>query len=122
MSRGISISYRNGVGGEDRSVAVPNPYDVLGGERSSRMFWSIPRLKEIGIARLSRLGVSGPVIFFGWEDMTELRREIRLLDDNLASIEFDRTTKAAWLSHLIFCYHLLMETAPVESIPMFSIG
>jgi hypothetical protein len=122
MSRGISISYREEHTGRDVDVQVDLSRDVLGGQRSSMSFWGLPRLRELGITRLSELGVTDPVIFWGWDGLAELRRELRLLDDNLASVDFDLATKALWLGNLIHCYHLLAETAPPGSTPVFSIG
>ena len=122
MSRSISIYYRDGASGADTSIEVRSPYDLLGTQRSSMAFWSIPRIKEVGIERLAELGVSDPAIFHGWDDMTVLKREIALLDQHLASIDFDAETKCAWLSHLMYCYHLLVETAPEASTPVCMIG
>jgi hypothetical protein len=68
------------------------------------------------------LGVSDPVFFYGWKDLELLRREINLLDANLASIDFPPEAKASWLCNLIYCYHVLTETAPKESEPWFIIG
>ena len=85
-------------------------------------FWSLPRIGEIGIVRLAQLGVTDPVMFFGWEDLALLRREITLLDTSLASIDFPLETKASWLCNLIYCYHALAEAAPKESTPVFVIG
>ena len=76
----------------------------------------------MGITRLAELGVTDPVIFWGWDDLAKLRQELRLLDDQLASIEFDLATKALWLGNLIHCDHLLAETAPLDSTPIFVIG
>jgi hypothetical protein len=85
-------------------------------------FWSIPKLKEIGITRLTDLGVCDPVCFIGWDMMEHLGREIMLLHQHLKSIEFQAEVKAEWLSHLVFCYHLLLQTAPKQSIPVYEIG
>jgi hypothetical protein len=122
MSRSSSISYREEHTGRDVTVDVKLSRDILGDQMSSMLFWGLPRLQEIGITRLSVLGVEDPVIFWGWDGLAELRREIRLLDDHLASIEFPSETKAEWLSNLIYCYHLLVETAPRGSTPVFIIG
>jgi hypothetical protein len=121
MSRQISISYR-GESGADTSIEVQAPFYLLGTQRNSKAFWSIPRVKEIGIDRLAELGVADPVGFYGWEEMPLLDREITLLRQHLASIDFHVATKAAWLSHLVYCYHLLVETAPKASMPVFDIG
>jgi hypothetical protein len=120
MSRSIYISYEESDG--SHAIEVPPPRDLLGTQRSSMAFWGLPRLREIGITRLADLGVMDPVVFCGWDGLAELRREIRFLDDNLASIEFRPEVKAEWLSNLIYCYHLVAETAPPGSTPIFSIG
>lgn len=122
MSRSISIFYTDRLTGRDTDIEVDFSRDLLGGQRSSMAFWAIPRLREIGITRLSELGVTDPVYFFDWDGMAELRREIRLLDDHLAEIDFHPETQAAWLCNLLYCYHRLVGTAPRESIPVFSIG
>ena len=88
----------------------------------SLKFWSIPRLKEVGIEHLTILGEADPVDFWGWEDMALLGREIELLAKHLESIDFHNETKAAWLSHLTFCYHLLVASTPRECKPKFGIG
>lgn len=122
MSRSIAISCREPNTGIDLSIEVRSPYDLFGTQEPSMRFWSLPRITEIGIERLARLGVSDPVIFFGWEEMPILEREIELLRRNLASIDFPVEAKARWLSHLTYCYHLLVETAPKDSTPCLSIG
>ena len=85
-------------------------------------FWSLPRLQEIGITQLTELGVADPVSFVGWEMMADLRREIDLLQERSANIDFDPDIKASWLAHLVYCYHLLVLTAPRESTPVLTIG
>jgi hypothetical protein len=85
-------------------------------------FWSIPRLRELGIMQLTELGVTDPVFFFGWDMMAELCRELRILQDNLDTIEFNPMIKAQWLSHLVYCHALLVQTAPKESSPELMIG
>lgn len=65
---------------------------------------------------------SAPISFFAWDGLADLWKEIGLLQEHLASIDFDAETKARWLSHLVYCYFLLIQTAPRESIPVFSIG
>jgi hypothetical protein len=122
MSRSISISYRAGAGGQGIPIEVQPPYSLLGTQDTSMRFWSLPRLKEIGITRLSRLGVSDPVYFVGWDMMADLRREIVLLGENLESIDFYPEIKAQWLCHLTYCYHLLVQKAPKDSTPWFEIG
>jgi hypothetical protein len=51
-------------------------------------FRSIPRIGELGIERLSELGVTEPVNFFVWEDAALLNREMTLLARHLPSIDF----------------------------------
>ena len=60
--------------------------------------------------------------FVGWDMMVDLRREIDLLHEHLASIDFESDLKASWLAHLAYCYHLLVLTAPRESTPVLMIG
>jgi hypothetical protein len=122
MSRSISISYRDLASGRDIDIEVGGNWKLFGCQQSSIHFWSLPRIREIGIVRLAELGVCDPVMFFGWEDLARLRREINLLDANLASIDFPLEGKASWLCNLIYCYHALAEAAPKESEPWFIIG
>ena len=120
MSRSISIGYRkNGRGFE---IEVSNPYFLLGGQDSSKQFWSIPRLKEVGISNLTVLGDSDPVDFEGWGKLADLSYELDLLQMHLESIPFHTETKTQWLTHFTHCYYLLIQTAPRDSIPVFSIG
>ena len=121
MSRDISISYYDAAG-TDVSIEIRPPYYLFGCQQTSLRFWSIPRLKAIGIERLTILGESDPVGFWGWEDLALLGREIDLLARHLAEIDFDAELKASWLSHLTYCYHLLAETAPKDSRPVCTIG
>lgn len=85
-------------------------------------FWSIPRLRELGITRLTDLGVGDPINFIGWDMIADLQREITLLHQHLESLEFESELKAQWLSHLVYCYWLLVQTAPKDSVPNFWIG
>jgi hypothetical protein len=122
MSRSIDISYRDTVTGIDTPIEVRPPYFLLGTQSTSKQFWSIPRLREVGITHLTDLGDMDPVYFIGWDMMAELWREIDLLQRHLPSIEFDAEIKAQWVSHLTYCYFLLVQTAPKESEPAFWIG
>lgn len=122
MSRSISISYRDARTGQSTSIEVRPPYFLLGSQRSSMAFWSLQRIKGAGVVRLAELGVTDPVNFIGWEEVGILGREIAALGENLASFPYHAESKAAWLSHLTYCYHLLRETAPADSIPEFCIG
>lgn len=121
MSRSIDISYEDAAG-KDIDIEIRPPYYLLGTQHTSLKFWSIPRLKEIGIERLTILGETDPVYFGGWDDMTVLSQEIELLAKHLESIDFYPETKAEWLSHLTFCYHLLIASTPKECIPKLGIG
>lgn len=122
MSRAVSIYYHDRATGRSISIEVTETRDVLGPQRSSMHFWSLPRLREIGIVRLADLGVTDPVIFSGWDDLALLRRELTLLDQHLPSIDFPLQIKTLWLINLLYCYHLLVETAPHDSEPCFMIG
>jgi hypothetical protein len=121
LSRAICISYQS-PDGQKFSIQVPDCKDVLGPQRSSMRFWALPRLREIGIERLAILGETDPVIFHDWQDMDLLCREIKLLDDNLASLDFPIECKQEWLQRLQFCFDLLTKTAPPDSTPIFMIG
>jgi hypothetical protein len=121
MSRNICISYRDAAGNKV-PVEVRSSYFLLGGQRSSTEFWRIPRLQEIGIERLTILGETDPVIFWGWDELAILGREIALLREHLPSINFDPEAKASWLANLTYCYHLLNEVTPKDSCPIVSIG
>jgi hypothetical protein len=122
LSRSISIGYREKADGPAVPIEVPPPYFLLGTQQTSMRFWSIPRLKELGITLLTEPGVSDPVNFVGWDMLADLRQEIGMLEENLESIDFYPEIKAQWLSHLLYCYYLLVQTAPNDSIPEFSIG
>jgi hypothetical protein len=54
--------------------------------------------------------------------MAVLGREIDLLAKHLESIDFCPETKAEWLSHLTFCYHLLIASTPRDCTPKLGIG
>ncbi len=122
MSRDINIGYRSTAESPYIPIEIRPPYFLLGCQSTSMRFWSIPRLKEVGIVQLAELGVSDPVDFVGWDGMMDLAMEIWLLQQHLESIEFDAELKAQWLSHLMYNYFLLIQTAPKDSIPEFSIG
>ena len=121
MSRDIHISYEDAAG-HDVSIDIRAPYFLFGCQQTSLRFWSIPGLQEIGIDRLTYLGKGDPVGFYGWDDLALLGREIDLLGKHLSTIDFNPELKATWLSHLTYCYHLLIETAPKDSRPIVSIG
>jgi hypothetical protein len=121
MSRGTSISYID-VSGERHIIEVSGSRELLGGQLSSMTFWSVPAIKEAGVERLSELGVTDPVIFHGWEDMALLAREIELLNKHLPDIDYTVEIKAYTLSQLVYCYQLLVGTAPRDSTPVFCVG
>lgn len=122
MSREISIGYQLSQEGPQTDIEVPAPYFLLGTQRTSMRFWSLPQLREIGLTRLVELGVSDPVYFVGWEGLADLEREIDLLQKHVADIDCDTDTLASWLSHLVYCYALLVRTAPRDSTPILTIG
>jgi hypothetical protein len=122
MSRQISIGFQLSDSEPQTRIEIRAPYFLLGGQSTSIQFWSLPRLQEIGITRLAELGVCDPVYFVGWDCLADLRREIGLLQEHLESIEFEAEIKASWLSHLVYCYSLLVLTAPKESTPVLVIG
>src|SRR5690349_1360290 len=53
MSRSITIGYRDLPNGRSTPIEVRPPYFLLGGQDTSKRFWRIPKLKEIGITQLS---------------------------------------------------------------------
>jgi hypothetical protein len=103
-------------------IEVRAPYYLLGTQATSKRFWGIPRLRAVGITRLCELGETDPVYFIGWDMMADLWREIAVLQQDLGNIQFDAEVKAQWACHLAYCYFLLTQTAPRESVPVFSIG
>jgi hypothetical protein len=121
MSRSIDIGYED-ASGKGVAIDIRPPYYLLGTQEASLRFWSIARLKEIGIERLTILGETDPVYFWGWDDIAVLGREIELLAKHLESVEFYAETKAAWLSHLTYCYHLLVASTPKNCTPKLVIG
>ena len=124
MSRDISISFYPA--GSDRStstsIEVRPPYYLFGTQNTSKRFWSISKLKELGIVHLTELGDTDPIFFVGWEMIADLGKEIMLLEQHLESIDFEPEVKAQWISHLVYCYHLLVQTAPKDSVPQMMIG
>jgi hypothetical protein len=122
MSRSISIGYQLKPDGPNTPIEVRAPYFILGTQSTSKKFWRLPRVREIGIIRLADLGETDPVCFVGWDMLADLWREVGLLQQHLGSIDFHSELKAQWVSHLVYCYFLLAQTAPEVSIPDFSIG
>ncbi|QDT43594.1 hypothetical protein Pan241w_36960 [Gimesia alba] len=122
MSRQITIGYQEANRKEITDIEIQAPYFLFGTQQTSKRFWSLPDWERIGIKHLSELGESDPIYFIGWDMMADLSNEIGLLQDNLDTIEFYPEIKAEWLAHLIYCYHLLVMTAPRTSIPSLGIG
>lgn len=122
MSRQISIGYHLTKESPETKIEVCAPYFLFGTQATSMRFWSVPRLREVGITQLTELGISDPVEFFGWDMMADLQREIGLLQKFLPEIDFDPAPKSSLLAHLIYCYSLLVFTAPPNSTPVLSIG
>jgi hypothetical protein len=122
MSRDIYISYRTEVDGAKAKIGIRAPYHLFGTQQSSKEFWSLPKLREIGLTRLIELGNSDPIYFVGWDDIAALDREITLLWRHLAEIDFHTELKAQWLAHLVYCYSLLRLTTPDGCVPELTIG
>jgi len=122
MSRSITIGYQMQRGGETTYIDVRSPYDLFGTQGNSTEFWSLPIWSEIGVTQLSVLGHSDPICFVGWDMMDELAAEIRNIHDNLSAVDSYPELKSTCISHLTYCYHLLISTAPSNSIPALTIG
>ncbi|WP_299466317.1 hypothetical protein [uncultured Gimesia sp.] len=122
MSRQITIGYQEAMVEAITYIEIQAPYFLFGTQQTSKRFWSLPDWERIGIKQLSELGELDPIYFIGWDMMADLSNEIRLLQDNLDSIEFYPEIKASWLAHLIYCYQLLVMTAPRNSSPSLVIG
>lgn len=54
--------------------------------------------------------------------MSLLQSEIRLIHENIESINFERQLIAEWLANLTYCHTLLVLSAPKDCIPILSIG
>jgi hypothetical protein len=143
MSRSIAIWYR--IDGEDVDIETGNR-DLLGTQSISEEFWSLPVLKKLGIERLSDLGHTDPVWFYGWEGLEELEREITLLEQHEKEIVFHPKNKVTtiysdtweakvqtdvayyqelklrWIGNLRYCLDKLKQESPKNSIPEFMIG
>lgn len=122
MTRSIDISYVDERNGERTAIEIRSPYDLFGCQRPSKQFWALPVWKELGVEHLSLLGELDPVYFTGWDMMAMLAREIGIYNENIDAIDFEPDDKAAWLAHLVYCYHLLVMTAPKDSVPELCIG
>lgn len=122
MSRSINIGYRFSDNGAETRIEIRAPYFLLGTQKTSKQFWNIPRLREIGISRLTELAETDPIYFIGWDMLAVLRRELELLHEHLDDVDFDAEIKASWLAHLMYCYHLLVLTTPKDGTPELTIG
>jgi hypothetical protein len=122
MSRSISIWYRKSEDAPCVDIEVNEPYYLLGCQQPSMGFWALPRLREIGIERLTYLGIGDPIFFSGWEDLAVLGREIMLIQEHIRSIDYHPETMASWLAHLVYCHSLLLLVTPADCIPELMIG
>jgi len=122
MSRDIYISYELLPDGPKVDIEVRAPFYLFGTQRTSMTFWSLPDWSKLGVKRLAELGVSDPIYFYDWDMMDELNSEIRIFQDNITMLPFYPELKAQWLSHILYCYHLLIMTAPKDSRPLLTIG
>ena len=122
MSRSIHIGYQNEKGGPTTAIEIRSPYDLFGCQRPSKEFWALPDWQRLGVTHLSELGHGDPIYFIGWDMLDALAHEIRIIQDNVADIDFHADLKASWLAHLVYCYSLLAMTAPPDSIPALTIG
>ena len=85
-------------------------------------FWSLPIHKSIGIKLLCELGVTDPVWFKGWKEISMLEQELLLLEKNLDHIPFHEELKMRWISNIRICVDALKKSAPPDSVPEFMIG
>ena len=122
MGRSLSIGCRTAEDAPITSIEIMESYDTLGTHRSSIYFWGIPRLREVGLTRLSVSGETDPVWFNGWDEIFVLGRESELLRWNLRDIDCDPFTKARHVANLTVCYYLLGESGPAGAEPTFTIG
>lgn len=122
MSRSISAWYR--LGDEEHDIETPEErhYYLLGAQRPSMAFWSLPIMPRIGVVRLAQLAVLDPVCFSGWHDIAQLSLEIRALQEKAAEIDYDVSEKSRYIANLTYCYCRLVSTAPASSEPFFMIG
>jgi hypothetical protein len=122
MSRSIDIEFKDPISGATTVLEIRNPYSLFGTQQSSKTFWSLPEIEKLGIKRLTELGHLDPIYFQGWEDLALLRSEIDIIIKNIDAIPFRSELKAEWLSHLVYCYALLVQSAPNNSVPRLTIG
>ena len=122
MTRSIDIGYQKAKGGPTTAIEIRSPYDLFGCQQPSKQFWSLPDWKRLGVTHLAELGHTDPIYFVGWDMLDSLANEIRIVQENIADIDFYAELKASWLAHLVYCYNLLLMTAPRDSIPQLTIG
>ncbi|QJW98589.1 hypothetical protein FTUN_6184 [Frigoriglobus tundricola] len=65
MSRTLSIGYRDETESPYKPIEVNAPYFLFGTQGPSMEFWNLPRLRAVGLTRLTELGVTDPVYFIG---------------------------------------------------------
>ena len=119
MSRSISIWHTKNE--RDINVDVGNR-DLFGTQRSSKQFWSLELLQDLGILELSKLGKIDPIYFSGHLQLSVLEKEIRILENNKDEIDFNRELVDRWVENLRFCFDTLIETTPNDSTPNLMIG
>lgn len=119
MSRSISIWHTKNE--KDINIDVGNR-DLFGTQMSSKQFWSLEILYDLGIVELSKLGRIDPIYFSGHLQLSVLEKEIRILENHKAEIDYHRDLVDRWLENLRFCLYTLLETTPKDSIPNLMIG
>lgn len=119
MSRSISVWYNHNE--KDIDVEVGNQ-DLLGTQGISYAFWSLKKLREIGLKELNLLGRKDPVGFSGWDGMEFLENEIEILERHREEINFNHVARDRWIENLRYCFNKLVTTAPNDSTPHFMIG
>ena len=119
MSRSITIWYSKN--SEDTNIEIGNHY-MFGTQKSSKSFWALEVLKEIGVNELSKLGDFDPIYFSGWDQLKILNNEIKILEDNIDILRFDEDRVTEWIKNLKFCCDKLLKTATQDSIPNLMIG
>lgn len=119
MSRSISIWFSKNE--KDIDIEVDNQ-DLLGTQNSSKIFWSIRKLRNLGLKELTQLGRIDPVGFRGWQELKLLENEIEILEKNIEQIDFNIVAKERWIGNLRYCFDTLIKIAPKDSTPHFIIG
>lgn len=85
-------------------------------------FWRLPIHSELGITRLTELGITDPIWFTGWADLAVLEKEIAALESHIDEIPFYDELKKRWIQNLRTCLELLKSEAPAHSVPEIMIG